>query len=129
MRDWKRLPDSRAAALVSRGLPDGLIMTDGLRERSEGALAQLVARFHGMEEVRGSSPLSSTIKPLVRRPFVIMLEAFWVSRGRGHGGPPSGRCYAIREVSSVSEGSTDRGSTCSGPNPASLVQVSYAAIG
>ena len=27
-----------------------------------GALAQLVARFHGMEEVRGSSPLSSTIE-------------------------------------------------------------------
>ena len=26
----------------------------------KGALAQLVARFHGMEEVRGSSPLSST---------------------------------------------------------------------
>jgi hypothetical protein len=31
----------------------------------EGALAQLVARFHGMEEVRGSSPLSSTFRPLV----------------------------------------------------------------
>jgi hypothetical protein len=27
---------------------------------AQGALAQLVARFHGMEEVRGSSPLSST---------------------------------------------------------------------
>jgi hypothetical protein len=27
---------------------------------TQGALAQLVARFHGMEEVRGSSPLSST---------------------------------------------------------------------
>ena len=27
---------------------------------AHGALAQLVARFHGMEEVRGSSPLSST---------------------------------------------------------------------
>ena len=25
-----------------------------------GAMAQLVARFHGMEEVRGSNPLSST---------------------------------------------------------------------
>ncbi len=25
-----------------------------------GALAQLVARFHGMEEVRGSNPLCST---------------------------------------------------------------------
>ena len=26
----------------------------------KGALAQLVARFHGMEEVRGSNPLCST---------------------------------------------------------------------
>ena len=26
-----------------------------------GAMAQLVARFHGMEEVRGSNPLSSTL--------------------------------------------------------------------
>jgi hypothetical protein len=41
-------------------------------------LAQLVARFHGMEEVRGSSPLSSTIEPLVRPPFVIAVEAFWL---------------------------------------------------
>ena len=33
-----------------------------------GALAQLVARFHGMEEVRGSNPLCSTgqTKPQVR---------------------------------------------------------------
>jgi hypothetical protein len=30
------------------------------RQGHRGALAQLVARFHGMEEVRGSSPLSST---------------------------------------------------------------------
>ncbi len=28
---------------------------------SDGALAQLVERFHGMEEVNGSTPLSSTI--------------------------------------------------------------------
>ena len=27
---------------------------------SQGAIAQLVERFHGMEEVRGSIPLSST---------------------------------------------------------------------
>ena len=30
--------------------------------RHRGALAQLVARFHGMEEVRGSNPLSSTAR-------------------------------------------------------------------
>ncbi len=29
----------------------------------DGAMAQLVARLHGMEEVRGSNPLSSTQKP------------------------------------------------------------------
>ena len=29
---------------------------------SQGAIAQLVERFHGMEEVRGSIPLSSTTK-------------------------------------------------------------------
>lgn len=34
--------------------------------RHRGALAQLVARFHGMEEVRGSNPLSSTAS---QRPF------------------------------------------------------------
>ncbi|MEN9557996.1 MAG: hypothetical protein RL141_365, partial [Candidatus Parcubacteria bacterium] len=28
----------------------------------EGLLAQLVERFHGMEEVKGSTPLESTIK-------------------------------------------------------------------
>ena len=37
-------------------------VVDGPPARSQGALAQLVARFHGMEEVRGSSPLSSTIQ-------------------------------------------------------------------
>jgi hypothetical protein len=36
-------------------------MTKRGRKRHQGALAQLVARFHGMEEVRGSSPLSSTL--------------------------------------------------------------------
>src|SRR5215218_11075766 len=60
MRDWKRFPDSRAAALLSRGLRGGMVMTKRGRKRHQGALAQLVARFHGMEEVRGSSPLSST---------------------------------------------------------------------
>jgi hypothetical protein len=53
-------------------------VVDGPRARSQGALAQLVARFHGMEEVRGSSPLSSTITSLVRTPFVLVLEAFWL---------------------------------------------------
>ncbi len=36
--------------------------------RHRGALAQLVARFHGMEEVRGSNPLSSTSNTKAGRP-------------------------------------------------------------
>ena len=32
------------------------------RCKSFGAIAQLVERFHGMEEARGSNPLSSTLK-------------------------------------------------------------------
>ena len=31
-----------------------------------GAVAQLAERFHGMEEVRGSIPLSSTVEDLLR---------------------------------------------------------------
>lgn len=31
--------------------------------KPRGALAQLVERFHGMEEVSGSTPLCSTIHP------------------------------------------------------------------
>jgi hypothetical protein len=46
-------------------------VVDGPRARSQGALAQLVARFHGMEEVRGSSPLSSTAKVLVRAHLIL----------------------------------------------------------
>ena len=36
-----------------------------LGEYDHGAMAQLVARFHGMEEVRGSNPLSSTSSDVV----------------------------------------------------------------
>ena len=39
-----------------------------------GAIAQLVERFHGMEEVRGSIPLSSTPKPQVTG---LRLLSFW----------------------------------------------------
>ncbi len=47
---------------------------DGLQVHAQGALAQLVARFHGMEEVRGSSPLSSTAKVLVSA-YLILRDA------------------------------------------------------
>ena len=36
-------------------------------------MAQLVARFHGMEEVRGSNPLSSTISATILRISVIVV--------------------------------------------------------
>jgi hypothetical protein len=36
-------------------------------QRKLGAVAQLVAHLHGMQGVRGSSPLSSTKKPLELR--------------------------------------------------------------
>ncbi|MEY3165507.1 MAG: hypothetical protein RLZZ291_24 [Actinomycetota bacterium] len=36
------------------------------RARKFGAIAQLVAHLHGMQGVRGSSPLSSTDKQLKR---------------------------------------------------------------
>jgi hypothetical protein len=54
---WRRIRNVRAAfgtmalALRSTG-PQGL-----------GAVAQLVAHLHGMQGVRGSSPLSSTTGP------------------------------------------------------------------
>ena len=34
----------------------------GSVKQSFGAIAQLVERFHGMEEARGSNPLSSTFE-------------------------------------------------------------------
>ena len=38
------------------------LVAAGTVRNSFGAIAQLVERFHGMEEVRGSIPLSSTQK-------------------------------------------------------------------
>ena len=40
-------------------------------------MAQLVARFHGMEEVRGSNPLSSTISATILRISVIVVLFFY----------------------------------------------------
>ena len=42
------------------GLPSGVV---GLRQRgrSRGAVAQLVERLNGIQEVRGSNPLSSMV--------------------------------------------------------------------
>ena len=46
-------------------------------------MAQLVARFHGMEEVRGSNPLSSTLLTdrIIRSVFYFRNQVFWV-KGR-----------------------------------------------
>ncbi len=42
-------------------------------------MAQLVARFHGMEEVRGSNPLSSTILTdrVIRSVFYFRNQVFF----------------------------------------------------
>ena len=42
-------------------------------------MAQLVARFHGMEEVRGSNPLSSTISTdrFIRSVFLFTQPGFF----------------------------------------------------
>ena len=45
----------------------------------EGAMAQLVARFHGMEEVGGSNPPSSTKLKSPSRPR-LQARAIFVSR-------------------------------------------------
>jgi predicted transcriptional regulator with HTH domain len=55
---WARASQSISSAAASE-CRIGQIVT-GDPSTLQGALAQLVARFHGMEEVRGSSPLSST---------------------------------------------------------------------
>ena len=41
-------------------------------------MAQLVARFHGMEEVRGSNPLSSTLLTdrIIRSVFLLRNQVF-----------------------------------------------------
>ena len=52
----------RRAARFGSAVPERLRSVTGLRADEHGAMAQLVARFHGMEEVRGSNPLSSTTR-------------------------------------------------------------------
>ena len=44
-------------------------------------MAQLVARFHGMEEVRGSNPLSSTASK-----FPLLSEIIWAGEIFGKAG-------------------------------------------
>ena len=51
-------------------------------ELNNGAMAQLVARFHGMEEVGGSNPPSSTENPVLdqRAPVFYCLRRVFVGR-------------------------------------------------
>ena len=52
------------AQLVER--PDKVSGSSSVREKNKnGGLAQLVERLHGMQEVIGSTPLSSTFKRLI----------------------------------------------------------------
>ena len=76
-------------------------VVDGPPARSQGALAQLVARFHGMEEVRGSSPLSSThyfsLSGLNRIGVISAFCLVLTGRG-GQSGGLVGRAVGIEEV-------------------------------
>ena len=72
----RRLPNGRRRALarrvrsvVNRRRLIGIVVG------RFGAIAQLVERFHGMEEVRGSIPLSSTPKPQVSGLGFLRLQA------------------------------------------------------
>ena len=49
-------------------------------ELNNGAMAQLVARFHGMEEVGGSNPPSSTenFDIRFRMSIFLLLEQWWL---------------------------------------------------
>ncbi len=67
---------------------------DGPVGHARGALAQLVARFHGMEEVRGSSPLSSTAKVLVKG-HLILKDAWLTYATEGHFGVNGHRSASI----------------------------------
>jgi hypothetical protein len=51
---------SRNAALASRNKPAKQALRSFGMTIKDGALAQLVERLHGMQEVSGSTPLSST---------------------------------------------------------------------
>ena len=72
--DYWRIEAYNAVATARRaGDPGTALISWSHRARASisgslhtGALAQLVARFHGMEEVRGSNPLSSTHSRLRR---------------------------------------------------------------
>ena len=54
-------------------------MTEELivKQQEYGAVAQLVAHLHGMQGVRGSSPLSSTKKPLEHRDLTVFWRFFF----------------------------------------------------
>ena len=65
-----------------------------------GAMAQLVARFHGMEEVRGSNPLSSTPTepPLTRG---LNLDETSISKSCAHPGAGPADRFSIQSPSLV----------------------------
>ena len=54
------------------------------RRKRFGAVAQLVAHLHGMQGVRGSSPLSSTKKPLEHRDLTVFWRFFFAEIQHGY---------------------------------------------
>ena len=52
-------------------------------ELNNGAMAQLVARFHGMEEVGGSNPPSSTEIPVLGQRAPVFCCLLWLLAALG----------------------------------------------
>ena len=98
-RSQRRCRDKRAgiAQLVERLLPKQQVAGSRPVSRSKifGAVAQLGERFHGMEEVRGSTPLSST-----RFGVVVQLGERFVRNEEVRGSNPLGSTK-FRAVSSA----------------------------
>ena len=57
------------------------------RKQKFGAVAQLVAHLHGMQGVRGSSPLSSTKNKKTTRRVVFLFPRSWLGSRRSTSGP------------------------------------------
>ena len=70
-RAWWNSMRSRAERRIMRPARQSVTLAEPVRH---GAVAQLVAHLHGMEGVRGSSPLSSTREPRSNPGFMIKVE-------------------------------------------------------
>ena len=65
------MQDAGFADAPPRGMPDLIIKPDQAKRFTNGAIAQLGERFHGMEEVVGSIPSGSTKQSLKTYDFYL----------------------------------------------------------